>query len=249
MHFPRDNVPVPENPLVSVVIPAYNAERYLGEAIESVLAQTYSPFETIVVDDGSSDGTVDVARSYSEVRLIAQANAGPSAARNRGFAAGTGAIVAFHDSDDAMTPDKLAVQAGHLIAHPSVGCVLAEQELLVEPGAELPFWVEGSKVPAVMPPRPPELENEPLVHPMTMVVRRETFERVGGFDESMRAAEDFDWMLRASEEGVEIARLSAVLLRRRVHAASLTQDAAAARAGHFRAFKARIERHRARAAG
>jgi GT2 family glycosyltransferase len=84
---------------------------------------------------------------------------------------------------------------------------------------------------------------------MTMVVRREALERVGGFDESMRAAEDVDWMLRASEEGIEIARLADVLLQRRVHADSLTQDAAAARLGLFRAFKSRIERHRARAAG
>lgn len=85
-----------------------------------------------------------------------------------------------------------------------------------------------------------------LVRPMTMVVRREVFELVGDFDESMHAAEDFDWMPR--EEEVEIARLSEVLPRRRVHPGSLTEDAAA-RAGLFRVFKARIERHRARAAG
>jgi glycosyltransferase involved in cell wall biosynthesis len=237
------------NPLVSVVIPAFNAERFLGEAIESVLAQTYGPLETIVVDDGSTDGTVAVASAYEGVTMIEQANAGPSAARNRGFAASRGDFIAFQDADDLMTPHKLEVQAGLLIGKAEVGCVLAEQELLVEPGAEMPFWVEGSKVQAMMPPRPPELENEPLVHPMSMVVRREVFELVGGFDESMRAAEDFDWMLRASEEGIEIARLSDVLLRRRVHPGSLTQDAEAARLGVFRAFKARIERHRARAAG
>jgi glycosyltransferase involved in cell wall biosynthesis len=236
-------------PLVSIVIPAFNAERFLGEAIESVLAQTYEQLETIVVDDGSSDGTVAVASAYDEVTVVEQTNAGPSAARNRGFVASRGEFVAFHDSDDVMTPDKLEVQAGILIDKPDVGCVLAEQELLVEPGAELPFWVEGSKVQDLMPPRPPELADEPLVHPMTMVVRREVFERIGGFDESMRAAEDFDWMLRASEEGIEIARLSEVLLRRRVHPDSLTQDAAAARLGFFRAFKSRIERHRARADG
>jgi glycosyltransferase involved in cell wall biosynthesis len=236
-------------PLVSVVIPAFNAERFLGEAIESVRAQTYGPLETIVVDDGSTDGTVAVAGNYSGVIVIEQANAGPSAARNRGFAASRGDFIAFQDSDDLMTPDKLEVQAGVLIDKPEVGCVLAEQELLVEPGAEMPFWVEGSRVQTVMPPRPPELEGEPLVHPMSMVVRREAFELVGGFDESMRSAEDFDWMLRASEEGVEIARLADVLLRRRVHPDSLTQDAEAARLGLFRAFKSRIERHRARAAG
>lgn len=238
---------MPEKPLVSVVIPAYNAERYLGEAIESVLAQTYQPLETIVVDDGSSDRTAEVARACDEVTVIVQENSGPSAARNRGFAASRGEFIAFHDSDDAMTPDKLAVQVGYLLDNPGAGCVLAEQELLIEPGAELPFWVAGAKVEMVMPPRPPELADEPLVHPMTMVLRRGTFERVGGFDESMRAAEDFDWMLRAAEEEIEIGRLSEVLLRRRVHPDSLTQDAAASRAGFFRAFKARIERHRSRA--
>jgi glycosyltransferase involved in cell wall biosynthesis len=237
-----------KGPLVSVVVPAYNAERYIGEAIESVLAQTYSPVELIIVDDGSTDRTAEVAGAYSEATVISQENSGPSAARNRGAASARGEFLAFHDSDDAMTPDKLAVQAGHLIDHPEVGCVLAEQELLVEAGAELPFWVEGSKVPTLMPPRPPELADEPAVHPMTMVIRRETFDRVGPFDEAMRAAEDFDWMLRASEEGVEIARLPRVLLRRRVHPASLTQDAAAGRAGLFKAFKGRIDRHRARGA-
>jgi glycosyltransferase involved in cell wall biosynthesis len=236
-------------PLASVVIPSYNSEHYLDEAIESALSQTYAPVETIVVDDGSSDGSVEIASRYAGITLIEQENCGPSAARNRGFAASRGEFIAFHDSDDVMTPDKLTVQVGHMLENPAVGCVLAEQELLVEKGAELPFWAEGTKVKTMMPSRPPELEDEPLVHPMTMVVRRETFERVGGFDESMRAAEDFDWMLRAAEEGIEIARLSGVLLRRRVHPASLTQNAAASRAGIFRAFKARIERHRARAAG
>jgi glycosyltransferase involved in cell wall biosynthesis len=240
---------VSSKPLASVVIPAYNSERYLAEAIESVLAQTYSPIETIVVDDGSADRTAEIARDYDDVAVIVQENSGPAAARNRGFAASKGEFVAFHDSDDAMTMDKLEVQVGHLLANRSVGCVLAEQEVTVEPGAELPFWIEGSEVPTVMPPRPPELADEPMVHPMTMVVRRATFEQVGGFDVTMRAAEDFDWMLRAVEEEVEIARLSKVLLRRRVHPASLTQDAAAARAGFFRAFKGRIERQRARADG
>jgi glycosyltransferase involved in cell wall biosynthesis len=241
-------MPSVQDPPVSVVIPAYNAERFLGEAIESVLTQTYPAAETIVVDDGSSDRTAEVAAAHDGVKVIVQENAGPSAARNRGFAACSGEIIAFHDSDDAMTPDKLEVEVGHLLDNPGVGCVLAEQELIIEKGAELPFWVEGSKAPTVMPAKPPELADEPDVHPMTMVVRREVFERVGGFDETMRAAEDFDWMLRASEAGVEIARLPVVLLRRRVHAASLTQDSAAGREGHFRALKARIERHRARAA-
>lgn len=237
-----------ENPLVSVVIPAHNAERFLGEAIESVLAQTWEPVEMIVVNDGSTDGTAAVARSYEGVETIVQENAGPSAARNRGFAASRGELVAFHDADDLMTPDKLAVQAGHLVDNPEVGCALAEQELMVEEGAELPFWAEGTNVPTVMA-KPEEPNDTPHLHTMTMVMRREVFERVGGFDEEMRSAEDLDWLLRASEAGIEIARMPRVLLRRRVHPDSLTQDAAAGRAGHFLAVKKRIERHRARAGG
>ncbi len=237
------------DPLVSVVIPAFEAERYIGEALESVRAQTYSPVETIVIDDGSADRTAEVAAGFDGVTVIVERNRGPSAARNRGFVASGGELIAFHDSDDVMTPDKLAVQAGHMLDNPSVGCTLAEQELLVEEGAELPFWAEGSKVPTVMPARPARADDEPDVHTMTMVLRREAFERVGGFDETMRTAEDIDWLLRAREAGVEIARLQAVLLRRRVHPGSLTQDAAASREGHFRALKARIERNRARAAG
>jgi glycosyltransferase involved in cell wall biosynthesis len=240
---------VSPEPLVSVVIPAFEAERYIGEALESVRTQTYSPVETIVVVDGSVDRTAEVAAGFDGVAVIVQENRGPSAARNRGFAASGGELIAFHDSDDTMTPDKLAIQVGLLRDDPAVGCVLAEQELLVEEGAELPFWVKGSRVPTVMQDKPAELADEPDVHPMTMVLRRTVFEQVGGFDETMRAAEDFDWMLRASEQGIGIARLSRVLLRRRVHPASLTQDAAAGRAGHFRALKARIDRHRARAAG
>lgn len=237
-----------ERRLASIVIPAHNAERYLGEAIESALAQDYSPVEVIVVDDGSSDRTAEVARSYEGVAVIAQENAGPAAARNCGFAASRGEFVAFHDADDVLPAEKLSVQIGEMLADPAIGCVLAEQELLVEEGAELPFWAEGSSVPTVMPAKPEELADEPDVHPMTMVVRRAVFEQVGGFDERMRAAEDFDWMLRAAEAGVEFRRLPRVLLRRRVHSASITQDASAGRAGHFLALKKRIERHRARAA-
>jgi glycosyltransferase involved in cell wall biosynthesis len=240
-------MPRMEGPLVSVVIPAYNAERFIGEAIESVLTQTYGPVELIVVDDGSTDATAEVASSYPEARVIRQENTGPSAARNRGFEASVGELIAFHDSDDAMTPDKLEIQVSHLLASPEAMIVVGEQKLIVEPGAELPFWAEGTKVPVVLPPRPPGLSDEPLVHPMTMVLRREVFGLVGGFDEDMRPAEDLDWMLRASEAGVEIARLRDVVLRRRVHPDSLTQDADEARTALFRVFKARIDRRRASA--
>jgi glycosyltransferase involved in cell wall biosynthesis len=239
---------VSENPLVSVVIPAYNAERYLGEAIESVLAQTYEPVETIVVDDGSADRTAEIARSYDDVTVIAQENGGPAAARNRGFAACNGELVAFLDADDAMTPDKLEIQAGRLLTDEGAEMVVGEQDVIVEPGAELPFWHGGSEARIGVPTRPPDLAGEPLIHPMTMVIRREAFDLVGEFDPAMCPAEDLDWVLRAAEAEIEIVRLPTVVLERRVHPDSLTQDLEASRRALFRAFKARIERHRARIA-
>lgn len=236
-----------QGPLVSVIVPAYNAERFLGEAIESVLAQTYSPIETIVIDDGSRDATAEIASSYPQVQTIRQENAGPANSRNRGFAASTGELVTFHDADDAMTPDKLAIQVGHLLANPGVGIVMGEQEVIVEPGSKLPFWVEGSSAQSEVPTRPAGVsDDDPPVHAMTMLMRREVFDLVGPFDEGVRPAEDIDWALRAIEADVEIAKLPRVMLRRRVHPESLTQDAAAVRTALFRAFKARIERQRAR---
>jgi glycosyltransferase involved in cell wall biosynthesis len=235
-------------PLVSVIVPAYAAERFIGEAIESVLAQTYAPLELIVVDDGSADRTAEVAAGYPRATLLRQPNAGPAAARNRGLEAARGELISFLDADDMMVPDKLDVQVRHLAENPAVDVVIGAQELLVEPGAERPFWVEGSEAADVVPTRPADIPGEPNTYAMSMLVRREVFDEVGEFDGAVEPAEDIDWALRAVEEEVEIAWLPRVMIRRRVHPDSLTQDAAAARAGLFKAFKARIERHRARAA-
>ncbi len=238
-----------DGPLISVVIPAFESEAWVGEAIESSLEQSYSPVEVIVVDDGSADDTAKVAGGYPDVTLLRQPNSGPSAARNRGFRASAGEMIAFHDADDIMPPDKLAIQAGLLLERPEVGIVVGEQELVIEEGAELPFWDERSEVPTVTPARPPEFADEPMIHPMTMLMRRRVFELVGGYNESLRHAEDLDWLLRARELEVEVHRLDRVVLRRRVHPGSLTQDSIAARTGLLRAFKLRIDRHRARDAG
>ncbi len=236
------------SPLISVVIPAFNAEAFIAEAIESVLAQTYTPIEMIVVDDGSSDGTSEIVSRYPQVRLIRKENGGPAPARNRGFAESVGEAVTFLDSDDAMFPDKLEVQAAHLAENPQIGVVIGAQELVIEPGTELPFWIEGSADQDVVPTRPPEVHGEPNTYAMSMLVRREVFEAVGDFDREVQPAEDIDWVLRATEAEVGITQLQHLMVRRRVHADSLTQDAEASRRGTFRAFKARIERHRERAA-
>ena len=111
------------NPLVSVMIGAYNAAPYLGEAIESVLGQDYEPIELIVVDDGSTDGTADVARSFAQAKVIQQENGGNGSARNRAVENASGELYAFLDADDRFTPGKLSLQKAVLDADPGLDMV------------------------------------------------------------------------------------------------------------------------------
>ncbi len=219
----------PSVSLVSVVIPVFNGERFLAAAIESVLGQTYRPVEVIVVDDGSTDASVAVARAFEGVRVIEQAHAGPGAARNRGVAAATGELLAFLDADDLMPPDKLALQVGHLRAHPDVGCVLGRQELVIEPGTEKPLWAERGEAPL-----------------MSMVVPAALFDTVGGFDTAYFHGEDADWLLRARQHAT-VATLDSVVLHRRIHRDNLSNDTDALRRGTFRVLRDHMRRRRAQA--
>src|ERR1044072_7097933 len=113
-----------EQPLVSVIIPVYNGARFLLAALESVFAQTYRPFEVIVVDDGSADDSGRIAQSFSGVHYIRQANQGVAAARNTGIEAARGEFYAFLDQDDLWTPEKLRLQIQHMLNHPDLGYTL-----------------------------------------------------------------------------------------------------------------------------
>src|SRR5512135_2005660 len=124
-------------PLVSIILPVYNGERYVSQAIESVLSQTYVPTELIVVDDGSIDNSASIARSYKEVHFIRQSNQGVAVARNSGIAAARGTIIAFIDQDDLWTPNKLDVQVHYLLKNPGVQYVNAWVKLFAEPGHDL----------------------------------------------------------------------------------------------------------------
>src|SRR2546423_8483867 len=116
------------NPLVSIIICVYNGEEFLREAIDSAVAQRYSPCEIVVVDDGSTDESAAIAKSYPQVRYLYQENQGPDAAKNAGIWAATGEYLASVDADDRMTPWALEKQMGYLLAHPEVTCVLGRQE-------------------------------------------------------------------------------------------------------------------------
>ena len=138
-------------PLVSVVVPVYNVAAFLREALHSLVAQDYEPFEVVVIDDGSTDGSGAIARSYPGVRYLRQENQGPAAARNAGIAAARGEIVAFADADDVQLPTRLSVQVGYLIEHPEISATLGRQVWITPPPGAVPdvVWGDLDGIPAM----------------------------------------------------------------------------------------------------
>ncbi len=200
------------NPLVTALMPAYNCEKYVGGAIESVLAQSYGPVEIVVVDDGSTDATRDVVRRFGRrVRLLERGHGGPAAARNTGIAAARGELIAFLDSDDLWKPEKLSLQVP-LFENPKVGLVYSNFDYIDEQGRQirtrLGRFYRGRIFRQVM--------KHGLAWTGTVVVRRSVFEHTGGFDEAMPPAEDWDMWLRVSafyEVDYEIRTLASYRMR------------------------------------
>lgn len=220
------------NVLVSVIIPVYNCERYLAQAIESVLAQTYQPTEVIIVDDGSTDSSSAIARSYKEINYIYQCNQGVAAARNTGIAASQGQFIAFLDADDLWTPKKLEVQVTYLLKRPRVGYTIGRQQNFVDPES-------NSLTPAAI----SQLESEQLGL-ATLVARRAIFKQIGGFDASYRVASDFEWIIRAKDAGVTMTIVPEIVLHRRIHSSNMSYQIPARRANLLKMFKASIDRQR-----
>ena len=195
------------SPLVSAILPVYNGERHLAEALQSVFAQTSFPVEIIVVDDGSTDRSAEIAKSFASVRYISQSNAGVAAARNTGLAAARGELIAFLDQDDLWTPDKLTIQVGYLVQHPEVGYVLGMQRMFLMPGVTKPDWLQ------------PRLLDEPHLGVLTgtLLARKTVFDRIGGFDNRYRNSNDIDWFSRAKNAGIVAAHLPEIVLQKRIH--------------------------------
>jgi glycosyltransferase involved in cell wall biosynthesis len=230
-------------PLVSVIVPAYDGERFVAEAVESILGQTYSPLELIVVDDGSTDRTAEIVEGYEAVRLLRKENGGPASARNAGLEAATGAIIAFQDQDDVMLPRRIEVQAGRLIEAAEVDLVICDQEVFFEDGAPMPDW-DRRIAPLLFGEDNPQ---ETLVGSISLVARRCVFDEIGTFDEGIFGGDDLDWTLRALEAGFGFERLEEKLLRRRVHARNISQDAEVCRVALLQCFRKRAQRRRATA--
>jgi len=221
-------------PFISVIIPVYNGERYLAEAVASIRSQNYEPLEIIIVDDGSTDGTATLVQSLgNDIRYFYQPNAGPSAARNRGIGAANSDLISFLDSDDLWPPGKLALQVDCLQQNPQIEVVLGRVQCfgrLEEVEEQLNFLEPDHKMISV--------------NLGSGVFRKSTFEQVGLFDESLRHFEDHDWFLLAREQGVEMLILKEVTLLYRIHPDSTSHQMQAADGTMFQSLKKSINRRR-----
>lgn len=208
---------------ISVIIPAYNQAHYLDAAVESVLAQTRPDFEVIIVDDGSTDDTAAIARSFTDprVRMVSQPNAGLSAARNTGLRHTSGDLVTFLDSDDLFLPEKLALLAGEMERRPDLGFVAGQAELIDEDGERI-----GVTFDSPIPEDPARLLLWNPLHVGSVMVRREWLDRVGPFDESLRAYEDWDLYLRLARAGCKMGWMERPVSLYRFHTQQMTQDRA-----------------------
>jgi glycosyltransferase involved in cell wall biosynthesis len=226
---------------VSVVIPAYNAERYVGQAIHSVLAQTCPPHEIVVVDDGSTDDTAAVVCRFGEpVRYLRQPHrerGGAAQARNLGVDAAHGDLLAFLDADDLWVPDKLQHQIDALDATPTPDLVFVMARELVSP--EL-GPVQRARLECRPAPTPAYLAG-------SMLLARRTFLRVGPFNPTWEVGEMLDWYLRATELGLTEVVVPEALLLRRLHRENLGVRSRDARPDYARILKASLDRRRASA--
>jgi glycosyltransferase involved in cell wall biosynthesis len=218
-------------PEVSIVIPSYNSEKFIATTLDSVLGQTFKDIEVIVVDDGSTDTSPEIVRTYgAPIRLVPQKNSGVSAARNRGISEAKGKFIGFIDSDDYWFREKLASQIGVFRTHPEVGVVYSsfhrwesdDQDCFPQPES---FHFEGALDEI-------DLEYSGWVYHLflldcwmltsTSIFRKEVFEKCGNFDSSLPCGEDWDLWLRIAREYPMIKLKTATTLYRQ-HKQQTTQ--------------------------
>lgn len=222
--------------LVSVVIPAYNAGNFIEHCLKSIVSQNYRPMEVIIVDDGSKDCTASIVETFAQKHrdeqtsflLIRQENGGPSRARNRGIAEARGEWVAFLDADDQWTCDKLTTQVVYHQNHPDISFTFADMRVVKDSGEtiESVFTKYGH-----CPYDENGIVNDPFskllkcnfIPTGTVMSRRDCFEQISPFDESIRHGEDYDLWLRMSLK-FRFGCLPKVLKIKRDHAENLSQQ-------------------------
>lgn len=197
-------------PAVSIIVATRNSERFLAEALDSIAAQSFDDYQVLVVDAASTDATLEIAHAYPKVTCIQQGGTGYANAWNNGIATSRSPFVAFLDSDDAWSTDKLASQMAVIEADRHTEVVFGRVQFFLEPGCPLP---PGFR-PALLG------QSHAALMPGTTFIRREALDRVGLLDESMQLASDIPWNARMRDTCV-IDSVDRVVLRKRLHAGNL----------------------------
>jgi glycosyltransferase involved in cell wall biosynthesis len=238
VHRRKELNPDPEKNLVnsvSVVIPVYNGANYLAEAIQSVLSQSVLPNEILIIDDGSTDGSAEVAKSFgNKVRYIQQVHSGAAEARNRGITAATGNLIAFLDADDVWMEGKLEQQLNEFLQDAAVDIVIGQVEQFVS--SDLPEEERDRLTP-----------SNPLLEGYSagaMIVRRTVFKRIGSFDPQWQVGEVIDWFARVREAGLKIASVPHIVLRRRIHSENMMRRSNPVLGDYARLIKKALDRRR-----
>jgi glycosyltransferase involved in cell wall biosynthesis len=221
--------------LVSVIMTVYNGERYLREAIESVLQQTYSPIELVVLDDGSDDGSPLIASSYGkDIVHIRRERAGMGAARNDALAHAEGQLLAFLDADDRFVPDKTERQFAAFQEDHALEVVYGHVREFVSPDLA-PNLARRLRDPA--PRLPGRLPGE-------MLIRRDSFFRVGLFSTQLKLGVGLDWSARAAEADLRSKMLQEIVYERRLHTTNNALREKSSRDHYLFALKAALDRRR-----
>ncbi len=209
-------------PLVSAIIPVYNGERYLRQAIDSVLSQTYAPTEIIVVDDGSTDGTQEVLKGFAgNIRVFRQENKGPSAARNLGISKSSCEWIAFLDADDLWDPHKLEIQLS--IARKEAPIIHSNARIINAIGTVVKHRIKTPDDLSSFKLRDFIRQNRVFI--LTALVHREVLDEVSGFDAGNRlGTEDRQLWLRLSAKGYKFRYVDKVLASYRVHGSNISSD-------------------------
>ena len=209
------------SPLVSVVMAVYNGDHFLRQAIDSILTQSFTNFELIVIDDASTDGTSQILDGYTDSRIIALANPkniGQTCSLNRGLAAARGVFIARHDADDISHRDRLQEQVAHMMANPALGLLGTDYHIIDENGQIL----ETNILPTTNDELNARLYEGNIFCHGSVIMRKEVVDKVGGYHEAFRVTQDFDLWLRLAEHG-EIANLARTLYQFRFDSNSVSR--------------------------
>lgn len=202
-------------PLVSVIIPVFNTEKYIIEALNSVINQTYKNIEIIAVDDASTDSSVKIISDFKDIKLIKLAeNMGVGYARNIGIKESTGKFITFLDSDDFWVKEKLKIQIDKLLKDQNIGGVFGKFENFFEKKVEIPPYINKNSF------LKPDLGRIKSLG--TIMLRKSVFEKVGMFSEKIRSGEDIDWFFRAGDAGIKFTFYPNLLMYRRLHETNLS---------------------------